>query len=91
MSSYVVIVRCIEVIGKGWYNQTMAYSYSLTAHDVEQIGELTRESVEAYLCSHSGDFQSITDFHADIADFDSPWANEESGYEYHDMMYGSED
>lgn len=83
-----VTVREIEVIGRGWYGQKMAYSYPLTTHDVEQIGELTRESVSDWLDSNSGDFQSIEDFHADIAEFDSPWVKDESEFEYSDMMYG---
>ena len=91
MSYYTVTVRKINVIGQIWQpGFTCAMSYRLTKHDVEMIGELTRENVERWLMSHSGDFQSVQDFHADIADFDSPWENEASELTFLEAMFPRE-
>ena len=89
MSYYTVTVRRIEVIGVIWLPlSTCAMVYDLQSYEVEQIGELTRENIQAWLDTRAGDFQSITDFHADIADFDSPWQSEESEGIFMDCMCG---
>ena len=87
MSRYTVIVREIQVVGRLWSGVKGAYSRSLTQHDVEQIGELTRENISNWIDSHFGDFESITDFHADLDDFDSPWDDEDSEMFYMEVMY----
>ena len=35
----------IDVIGFGWYNQRMCYTYKLSEYDIENIGELNRKNV----------------------------------------------
>lgn len=82
----------IQVIGKIWMPAVTAYEYPLSSYDLENIGELTRENCEAWLATHSGDFQSIEDFRVDIStrngvDFVSEWANEESEFIFSDCMY----
>ena len=84
MSRYTVIVKQVEVIGHIWQPCGIcAMTYSLRDYDIENIraygaDELTRDAVEKWLAVNAGDFQSIGDFHADIDEFDSPWASEES-------------
>jgi hypothetical protein len=78
----------IEVIGAIWMPATTcAQRIDLTASDIKNIGEPTRENVEQWLDTHTGDFHSITDFRAVIGEMDLPWSNEESEFTYHDCMY----
>jgi hypothetical protein len=65
--------------------------YKLTAHDLESIGELTRENAEQWLMTHSGDFQSIKDFRVDIGEFESDWSDPESEPTYNDCMFPADD
>jgi hypothetical protein len=65
---------------------TCAMVYDLQDYEIECIGELTRDNVRAWLNTHSGDFQIVQDFHADIADFDSPWEHVESEGIFADCM-----
>jgi hypothetical protein len=63
----------------------------LSAYDLENIGEFTRENVEDWLGTHAGDFQSVRDFHAVCGDAEVAWENEENEFEYCDCMYPSEE
>ena len=87
-----VRVAHVQVIGKIWMPAVpCAMDYPLSDYDLENIGEFTRENVEAWLCTHSGDFQSVEDFCAVCGDTVLDWKSEESGYTYSDCMYPSED
>ena len=88
----------VDVIGRIWMPAaTCAMRYPMSDHDVanarNDAGELTRESVEQWLSTHSGDFQSIEDFRisislADGTDFDSDWEHgDDSACTYSDCMY----
>jgi hypothetical protein len=71
-----------------------AQEISLSAYDLENIGELTRENVENWLGSHSGDFSQVIDFRADLSledgtDWVSEWAHPDSEYDFCDAMYPS--
>jgi len=78
----------IEVIGVIWLPPiTCAKRIDLSPYDMENIGEPTRENVEQWLCTHAGDFQSITDFHAIVGETDIPWATEENEFTYFDCMW----
>ncbi len=91
MSYRTITINEIHVIGTLWMGGTAAMTYKLTAYDLENIGELTRENVQKWLDTHSGDFQSLSDFHADIGDFDSPWEHAESECTFNDCMFPSEE
>ncbi len=58
-------------------------------------GRITRESVEQWLTTHSGDFQEVMDFSASIEDgpdtVEVPWRDEESECTYMDCMFGTEE
>lgn len=61
----------INVVGKIWMPAvTCSQQLKPDSHDVENMrdddGNITRESVERWLMLHTGDFQSIQDFYADI-------------------------
>jgi hypothetical protein len=86
----------INVVGKGWYNQTIATTYNVTDHDTENMRDeddnITRESVELWLDSHSGDFQHVEDFSASIslsdgADIEIEWRDEDNEMAFNDCMY----
>ena len=87
MSYLTMEVNEINVIGKGWYNQTICYTYKLTDYDLESIGKVNRDNAEQWLCKNSGDFQSIDDFRVDIKNFESNFQNEENEYEFYDIMF----
>lgn len=93
MSYRTITINQIQVIGRIWmpYGAVCAQCIDLTAYDIENIGELTRDNVEQWLMCHSGDFSSIIDFRADIGDFLSEWADEESECTYSDCMYPAEE
>lgn len=101
MSYYTVTVRRIDVLGYIWMPSTLAATQiSVSTYDVEnmlgyaehQTGkrELTRDAITHWLSLNAGDFSSIVDFHADIADFDSPWQNEENEMQFADCMWPME-
>ena len=73
---------------------------TLTQHDIDNMKDeddkITRESAERWILLHSGDFQSITDWRADIELSDGTnlifdWAKEDSEMYYNNCMYGNED
>jgi hypothetical protein len=55
----------VDVVGPIWMPPIQAAStYKLSDYDLENVGEFTRENIERWLCTHAGDFQHVTDFHA---------------------------
>ena len=88
MARYMVERNYVQVVGKIWMPAvTCAMEYPLTRHDIENIGEFTRENVEQWLCIYARDFQSIEDFHASVGDQDIPWATEDGECAYADCMF----
>ena len=69
---YLVRKSIITVIGFIWMpgNILCSVTNNLTAHDVENMtnedGKVTRDSVDQWVCTHTGDFQSIEDWNADL-------------------------
>lgn len=68
----------------------------LSSYDVGNIEKpVTRETVEQWLASHSGDFSSVTDFEADLEvgteTVRIPWASEENEMTYLDCMFPPEE
>lgn len=74
--------------------ETCAYSYALSAYDVENMrgadGKIARREVEACLGTHAGDFSRIADFSAVIGKARYGWASEESELVFNDCIYGAE-
>ncbi len=98
MATYTVHKSYIQVIGTIWFPPvTCAMEYPLTEWDVNNISPLTRDETEHWLMLHSGDFQEIIDFRADIYnhitghDVVFEWADAESEYTFNDCMYPSEE
>lgn len=95
---YTVTKSFIRVIGKIWMPPvTCAMEYPIYSYELDNMRDdetnITKESIEYWLSSHSGDFQSIEDFYADI---EAPegniivnWAKEDSENTYNDCMYGN--
>lgn len=89
---YMVERNYVQVVGTIWMpSVTVAMEYELSRHDLENIGEFTRENVEQWLASHAGDFQSVKDFYTTAGDIEIPWASEENELTYSDCMYPQED
>lgn len=80
----------INVVGKNWYGQPIGTTYQLRDHDLENIGEFTRNKVEQWLTCHAGDFQVIEDFEAVCGSMEIDFATEDSLYLWSDLMYGPE-
>jgi hypothetical protein len=97
---YTVRKSEVRVIGTMWMPMsTGATVYDLDSYAVgnarDQAGAITRESVQAWLDTHAGDFSNVIDFEASIEDgdvtVDIPWADEDSELTFGDCMYPSED
>jgi len=71
---------------------TCSQIQTLSGYDVENCrddeGKITRDSVEQWLTTHSGDFQSVQDFSASIEDggntVEIPWATEDGEMAFND-------
>lgn len=68
----------------------------LRPYDLENIkergdGVITREAIDQWLCSNSGDFSVVEDFSASISyedvDIEIDWDNEEKEMAYGDIVY----
>lgn len=88
VSPYVkAIVRraFVQIIGRIWMPPVTCAQYkNLTDYDLGNIGEFTRENVEQWLTTNSGDFQSVEDFRAVCGSEVIDWAKEESEITYCD-------
>ena len=69
----------IEVVGYLWQGPKGSLRIKLTAKEVAEVGEPTRENVRKLLSPlrHGGDFQDIIDFRAIVGETEIPWATEE--------------
>ena len=93
---YMVRKSFVQVVGTIWLPPvTAATTYPLRQYDIDNArddaGAITRESVEQWLYTHAGDFQSIDDFSASIEDgedtIDIPWESEDAECTFYDCMY----
>jgi hypothetical protein len=96
MAIYTVRKDYVDVIGRLWMPATVAASrIALSSYDLgnmlEDEDDPTRDEIEAWLATHSGDFSEILDFAASIGTKEIPWADEESELTWADCMYPSED
>lgn len=93
---YTVTVHYIQVIGRIWMPDIVAAQYhKLSQYDIDSIsyedGSIDRDGIQDWLDCHTGDFQCIDDFYADINDVIYDWQKEESEYMYSDCMNPSEE
>lgn len=81
----------VIVLGKLWMPMADAsLRIDLRDHDLENIGDFTRENVEQWLTAYSGDFSNVIDFTAVCGDTETPWSSEENELAYFDTL-GSEE
>ncbi len=93
---YTVRKSIVRVIGKIWMPSiNAAHQYTLSDYDVENCkdeqGNVTRESVDQWVNTHTGDFQSVTDWYASLEvggeTIEIEWQNgEESEFAYSDCF-----
>lgn len=93
---YMIKKSYIDVVGKIWMPPAVcSMRYPVTNHDIENMrnedGAIDRESVEQWVLTHSGDFQSIMDFSAsletpDDKTLDIPWATKDGEMAYLDTV-----
>lgn len=82
-----VRVAYVLILGKLWMPMCDASQrQDLSNYDLENIGEFTRENVEQWLMTHSGDFSSVTDFYAVCGDVEIPWSSEDNEMAYYDTI-----
>ena len=98
MATRTVHESYIDIIGIIWMPAIQcATRLYLSDWDVGNMQTLDREGVEIWMTTNTGDFQSITDFRADIwnhydkCDVVVEWADPESEYTFNDLMYPSEE
>lgn len=106
MARYTVRVSYINVVGRLWQPGIVAaIRINLRAYDIENMRQeaiyrnddptITREVVECWLATNSGDFQEIIDFEASIEDgdqtLDFPFATEDGEMAYVDCFSYPED
>ena len=90
---YTIPENYVEVIGRIWQPDTEAYmKYTLQPKDIESLktnGAITHDSIALWLSTHAGDFQSITDFHADIdaENLEFDWTDKENGYKVLEILF----
>ena len=96
MPKYTVVTDEIYLVGKDWYNHTIAYDLRLTRYDMRNLEDdarylgtpINRAVVQCYIDTHSGDFSVVTDWSADFGNlylhFD--WATAEGEHTYEDCM-----
>lgn len=81
----------IDVLGHIWMpNIQAAMRIDLSSSDVANIGKPTRRNVEQWLTTHSGDFQSVDDFHAIVGKKEIAWKHEDNEFTFNDCMYPEE-
>jgi len=83
----------IEIVGEIWWPMglTCAQRIELRGYDIENMrdedGNISRESIEDWVSSNSGDFSHVHDFCATIGEEVFGWNNEESKLTYLDCMF----
>ena len=83
----------VRVIGKIWMPPiTAAMEYTLSDSELESNhidrDNPTRDQIQRWVSTETGDFRSIEDFSADIGDRGIvPWFKEESECTYNDCMF----
>lgn len=91
---YIVRSSYVDVLGYIWMRALCSLRINVSSYDLEHMrdddGAITRESIEQWLTSHSGDFSEVVDFHASIEDgnesLDFPWSSEENEFAYIDTL-----
>lgn len=77
----------VIVLGRIWMPNCLAsLRIDLRDYDLENIGEFTRDNVEQWLTSHSGDFSSVVDFTAECGNTRIEWESEENELAYLDTL-----
>lgn len=86
-----VRIAYVRILGKPWMSRCdVSMDVNLSDHDLENIGEFTRDNVEQWLTSHSGDFSEVTDFTAVCGETEIPWSSEENEMAYLDTISDGE-
>ena len=93
MPKYLVTKDQVYVTGGIWmpYGAKAAVCYDIRPSEAEAIK--TREDLEDWASTHTGDFSSIDDISADFGSTGIviPWKTEDGEFQYIDCMYPSED
>ena len=86
----IIPINVIRIIGRIWLPPVVcAQTLHPSSYDINNMrddeGKITRDSVEQWLGTHAGDFQSIIDFSVSLdEELESDWAKGEDS----DMTYG---
>ncbi len=92
-----ILKSFILIVGTIWMPQsTCAQRKDLSQSDIEQMtdddGNVTRESVEQWVNTNSGDFSKVIDFYADIetgkGNIIIEWNSEDNEITFEHCMYG---
>lgn len=92
---YLVKKSVVDVVGRIWMPQIVcSLRIEMRQYDLDNArdndGRITRDSLELWLCSHTGDFSHIIDFRASIEDGEESiridFATEEGESQYLDTI-----
>lgn len=90
---YTVTKQRVQIVGRLWLGGTAAMDKDLTAYDMANLGDASdRAAVQAWVDTHSGDFQEVidwrADFHVGAAHVLHEWKDADSECTYSDCMNG---
>ena len=97
---YLVRKSFVRVLGRLWMPRCVAATQlNLCASDIDNMrgpaARITREAVEQWVSSHSGDFSQVLDFSASIEDGDNTvefsWSSEDNEVSFYECMNSAED
>lgn len=92
---YLVKKSVVDVVGRIWMPQAVcSLRIVMSRYDVDNArdddGNITRDSLESWLHTHTGDFSEIIDFRASIEDgeqsIEIPFASEDGESQYLDTI-----
>ncbi len=77
----------VTILGYIWMPRVLcSMQKQLSNYDLENIGEFTRENIDQWLTSNSGDFSSVVDFTARCGETEIEWSSEENEMSYLDTV-----
>ena len=80
-------IAYVIILGTIWMPAvTVSLQKTLSDYDLDNIGEFTRENVEQWLTSNSGDFQHVIDFTARCGSVEIEWSSEDNECQYLDTL-----
>lgn len=90
------IITRVDVLGRIWWpaGGLCAMSYEPRADDLrDESGAVTRDSIQRWIDTNTGDFSEVVDWRATVGDgdFDSDFTDEDNEMTFNDCMFPNEE